>query len=91
MRYNDSERLPRRCRTRLMIEPLCPLSFMETIEMEIIAQVFAIFPILMMVAYLAVLIYLISLASRFVKAMERIADKFGSATSSVETQSAPRI
>ena len=42
-----------------------------------------------MIAYLAAFIYLITLAARFVKAMERIADKIGSGSGGVEVQSAP--
>lgn len=38
----------------------------------------AIFPILIGIVYLGVLIYVISLAVRFVRAVEKIADKIGS-------------
>jgi len=36
----------------------------------------AIIPVLLMIIYLGVIIYIISLAGRLVRAVERIADKF---------------
>lgn len=40
----------------------------------------SIFPFLLMLIYLAILIYLVWLAGRFVRAVERIADKIGKST-----------
>ena len=52
---------------------------MEIFKMEILSltSCYAVFPLLLMLVYVAILIYLITLAARLVKAVEKIADKIG--------------
>ena len=46
----------------------------------------AIFPVLFMILYIAIYIYLVWLAGRFVQAVERIADKIGKSRPPTESE-----